>query len=43
MHSDEDGNIKEPIAVMDCRGLDIVEVKLGNCFNVTVAESGTVH
>ena len=28
---------------MDCRGLDIVSVALGNAFTVTVAESGAVH
>lgn len=40
---DENGNIKKPIAMMECRGLDIVSVSLGNAFTVTVAESGAVH
>lgn len=28
---------------MDCRGLDISSVSLGNAFTVTVAGSGTVY
>ena len=39
-NADEDGNIKEIIATMDCRGLDILEVVLGNSMMV-VAKSGS--
>lgn len=40
-NADEDGNIKEVIATMDCRGLDILEVVLGNSMTV-IAKSGSI-
>ena len=43
MKADEHGNIKQSIAIMECRGLDIIAVALGNAFSVEVRGSGTVY
>ena len=40
--ADEYGNIKQCIAIMDCRGLEIIGVNLGNAFSVVVRGSETV-